>query len=152
MPFVSFFLSSGVIWALVGISYRHDKHTDGVYFAEKSVEEYLIEYTELFLFVLVAVTFIKTIEERGVFNVLKDKLISLRFSRRALFWVTGTITFFLSAVADNLTTALVMGTVIINMMGMRTPCSNKPTLYTYLEIEQQVKQGLKEILRNEKAR
>ena len=31
----------------------------------------------------------------------------------ATFWLTGIISFFLSAVADNLTTALVMSTVVI---------------------------------------
>ena len=49
--------------------------------------------------------------ERLVFDKLKVWLISKNFSYRQLFWLTGVIAFFMSPIADNLTTALVMGAV-----------------------------------------
>ena len=45
--------------------------------------------------------------------VLRAWLISHGFSYRGLFWVTGILSFFLSAVADNLTTALMMGAIVL---------------------------------------
>jgi len=39
------------------------------------------------------------------------------FSFRKIFWLTGLVTFFLSPVADNLTTALLMATVVISVGG-----------------------------------
>jgi Na+/H+ antiporter NhaD/arsenite permease-like protein len=51
----------------------------------------------------------------GVFETLKYNLISKGFSYRKLFWVTGLIAFFLSPIADNLTTALILSTVLITI-------------------------------------
>ena len=73
----------------------------------------LDEYSSLFLFLLVAMTYIATLTERNVFEALRCDMIRRGFSYRQLFWLTGGIAFFLSPIADNLTTALIMGSVII---------------------------------------
>jgi Na+/H+ antiporter NhaD/arsenite permease-like protein len=52
-------------------------------------------------------------EERGVFDALRSWLVGRGLSLRALFWVTGGLAFVISPVADNLTTSLVMGAVVI---------------------------------------
>ena len=54
-------------------------------------------------------------EERGVFRMLRAYLVGKGYSFRKLFWITGIISFFLSPIADNLTTALIMGTVVSRM-------------------------------------
>ena len=72
-----------------------------------------LEFAELFLFLLVAMTYINALEERQVFNVVRYQLTSRGFSFRQLFIFTGIITFFLSPIADNLTTALVMCSVLL---------------------------------------
>jgi Na+/H+ antiporter NhaD/arsenite permease-like protein len=51
--------------------------------------------------------------ERLVFEKLKVWLINKGFSFRQLFWLTGFLAFFMSPIADNLTTALVMGAVVL---------------------------------------
>jgi Na+/H+ antiporter NhaD/arsenite permease-like protein len=56
-------------------------------------------------------TYINALQERLVFDSLRAWLIKKGFSFRTLFWVTGGITFCLSPVADNLTSALLMATV-----------------------------------------
>ncbi len=66
-----------------------------------------MEYAELFLFLLVAMTYVNAMDERRVFDVLRDRLVSSGMGYRSLFWVTGWIAFFLSPVLDNMTTALV---------------------------------------------
>jgi Na+/H+ antiporter NhaD/arsenite permease-like protein len=58
-------------------------------------------------------TYINALEERKVFDVVRYQLTSRGFSFRQLFVFTGIITFFLSPIADNLTTALVMCSVLM---------------------------------------
>ena len=42
------------------------------------------------------------IGERNVFQALRAELVTRSFSYRSLFWITGIISFFMSAVLDNL--------------------------------------------------
>jgi Na+/H+ antiporter NhaD/arsenite permease-like protein len=71
----------------------------------------------LLLFLLAAMTYINTMDERGVFDVLRAWLLAQNFSLRTLFWVTGSLAFVMSPVADNLTTALLMATVVMAVGG-----------------------------------
>ncbi|MGD9918869.1 MAG: sodium:proton antiporter NhaD [Paenirhodobacter sp.] len=103
-------LAAGLIWGLIGIAYMQAGLT-GV--AHEKAIEIVEEYGELFLFLLVAITYVNTMEERHVFDVLRAKLVGLGLTYRKLFWVTGLIAFFLSGVLDNLTTSLVMGAVVM---------------------------------------
>ncbi|MGD2113128.1 MAG: sodium:proton antiporter NhaD [Gammaproteobacteria bacterium] len=109
--------AAGIIWALVAVVYaRHgDTHT-----AEIAVRHNLLEFAELFLFLLAAMTYINAMDERGVFDVLRMKLVSQGFSLRTIFWITGTLAFAISPVADNLTTALLLATVVIAVGGDNT--------------------------------
>lgn len=103
-------LAAGVIWILVGIAGKMHHQSNLVM---NVLSQLFLEYVLLFLFLLVAMTFINAIEERGVFEALKSWLIKQRFSYRQLFWISGVLAFFISPFADNLTTALVMCTVIL---------------------------------------
>ena len=80
---------------------------------DSALEHNILEFAELFLFLLVAMTYINALEERKVFDVVRYQLTSRGFSFRQLFIFTGIITFFLSPIADNLTTALVMCSVVM---------------------------------------
>ena len=73
------------------------------------------EIAEIFFFLFVAMTFIETLIERGVFDVLKYNLVSKGYSYKKLFWLTGLLAFFISPVADNLTTALILSTVLFTI-------------------------------------
>jgi Na+/H+ antiporter NhaD/arsenite permease-like protein len=101
-------IAAALIWILIGGVYTNlgDNEIVG-----ETVRHSLLEYAELFLFLLVAMTYINTLEERGVFNALRGWLVSRGFSLRTLFWLTGILAFFISPVADNMTTALVMASV-----------------------------------------
>jgi Na+/H+ antiporter NhaD/arsenite permease-like protein len=101
--------AAGLIWALVGIAYALRGHTEH---AEQVLGQNLLEYGELLLFLLVAMTYINTLQEREVFSALRAWLVSAGFSLRSLFWLTGLLAFFISPFADNLTTALIMGAVV----------------------------------------
>ena len=103
-------LAAGGIWAIIGWIYA----SKGIpHAAEVAIRHNFLEFAELFLFLLVAMTYIESMRERMVFDKLKVWLISRGFSYRQLFWLTGILAFFMSPIADNLTTALVMGAVVM---------------------------------------
>jgi len=102
-------VAAGLIWLLV--AWQLPKHGADATFAEHAVRHNLLEYCELFLFLLAAMTYINTMEERRVFDALRAWLVGAGLSLRAIFWVTGVLSFFISPIADNLTTALLMGAV-----------------------------------------
>ncbi|MFK8069131.1 MAG: sodium:proton antiporter NhaD, partial [Gammaproteobacteria bacterium] len=110
-------VAAGIIWAIVAVVYSQsgDVHT-----AEIMVRHNLLEFAELFLFLLAAMTYINTMEYMGVFDKLRAWLVSRGFSLRTIFWLTGLISFCLSPIADNLTTALLMSTVAMAVGGTNT--------------------------------
>ncbi len=103
-------LAAGLIWALIGIAYSDAGQSET---AKLAAEHTIYEYGELLLFLLVAITYVNTLEERRVFEVLRARLTARGLSYRHLFWLTGVSAFFLSGVLDNLTTALIMGAVVL---------------------------------------
>jgi NhaD family Na+/H+ antiporter len=103
-------LAAGIIWGL--IAWHYQSH-DIPHVVEAALRHNLEEYAELMLFLLVAMTYINAMDERNIFEALRSWLIRKGFGYRALFWVTGILAFFISAVADNLTTALLMVAVIL---------------------------------------
>jgi NhaD family Na+/H+ antiporter len=107
-------LAAGVIWVLVAITFSQAGNTHA---AEIAIRHNLLEYAELFLFLLVAMTYINAMDERNVFQALRSWLVTRGFSLRTVFWVTGLLSFCISPVADNLTTALLMGAVAMAVGG-----------------------------------
>jgi len=82
---------------------------------EREVDHLILEIAEIFFFLFVAMTYIEALIERGVFTALRAKLIAKGYSYRELFWITGALAFFISPVADNLTTALILSTVLLTI-------------------------------------
>ncbi len=111
-------VAAGIIWAHV--AYLAASNGVPVEKVHKAFEHDLREYAELFLFLLVAITYINAMAERNVFEALRSWLVSRKFGYRKLFWITGIITFFLSSVADNLTSALLVGAVVM-AVGVNSP-------------------------------
>ncbi len=103
-------LASGIIWGLIAVTYGSQGMAHEV---EVAIEHNLLEYAELLLFLLVAMTYINALQERLVFESLRAWLVRKGFGFRKLFWITGTLAFFISPVADNLTTALLMCAVVM---------------------------------------
>ncbi|MFV1993407.1 MAG: sodium:proton antiporter NhaD [Acidiferrobacterales bacterium] len=103
-------LAAGIIWGMIGYIYTSRGIPEA---AEIAFKHNLLDFAELFLFLLVAMTYVNAMSERQVFQALRSWLVRKGFSYRQLFWMTGAMAFFLSPVIDNLTTALVMGAVIL---------------------------------------
>ncbi len=102
----SIFMLIGLYFSLNGI--------DG-HLLEKEVEKLIVEISEIFFFLLVAMTYIEAMIDRGVFSALRYNLVSKGYSYKKLFWITGILAFFISPVADNLTTALILSTVLLTI-------------------------------------
>ena len=104
--------AAGIIWAMIAwIGAKNDfSHS-----VEDAIMHAFSEFSQLMLFLLVAMTFINSMTERNVFEKLRSKLLAQDYSYKKLFWITGFIAFFLSPIADNLTTALTMCAVVMSV-------------------------------------
>jgi NhaD family Na+/H+ antiporter len=107
-------LAAGLIWILIGFVY---KDMGQIEVAKSALEHNLLEYAELLLFLLVAMTYISAMEERRLFDALQSWMVGKGFDFRSLFWITGILSFFISPIADNLTTALLMCAVVMKVGG-----------------------------------
>jgi len=107
-------IAAGLIWGMIGwVSTQAGLG----HAAEAAARHNLLEYAELMLFLLVAMTYINAMEERQVFNALRSWLVRKGFGFRTLFWMTGVLAFLISPIADNLTTALLMCAVVLAVGG-----------------------------------
>ena len=105
-------IAAGLIWAMIG--YYYSQNGMGLE-AEEAFRSNLSEYAELFFFLLVAMTYINAMEDRQLFDALRAWMVNKGFSLRLVFWLTGFLAFFISPVADNLTTALLMCAIVMKV-------------------------------------
>jgi NhaD family Na+/H+ antiporter len=104
-------LAAGFIWILLAVTFRQAGIPAEE--AHNAIIHNITEYSELMLFLLAAMTYINSMDERNVFQALRSFLVSKGYSLRIVFWITGFLAFVISPVADNLTTALLMGAVVM---------------------------------------
>lgn len=106
--------AAGVIWAMIAwVGAKYDfSHS-----VEDAMMNAFSEFSQLMLFLLVAMTFINSMTERNVFEKVRSRLLAQDYSYKKLFWITGFMAFFLSPIADNLTTALTMCAVVMAVGG-----------------------------------
>lgn len=107
-------VAAGLIWVLIAIGFRAEGRLQD---ARELLNGVVLDYAKLFLFLLSAMSFVNTMVERGVFEVLRSRLTGLGLSSRGIYWAVGALAFFVSPFADNLTTALVMGAVAVSALG-----------------------------------
>ncbi len=103
-------IAAGLLWTGIAIVYAEHGLKEE---AAEALRHVFLEYAELLLFLVVAMTYVNALQERLVFDALRARLVRARFGYRKLFWATGIMAFFISPFADNLTTALVMGAVVM---------------------------------------
>lgn len=105
-------LAAGLIWLMIGLVLDQQGQIE---VAKSALEHNLLEYSKLLLFLLVAMTYINAMEERRLFDALQAWMVGKGFNYRSLFWLTGLLSFFISPIADNLTTALLMCAVVMKV-------------------------------------
>ncbi len=119
-------LAASLIWVLIAAQYVSEHRAE---LSEQAFRSSLLGFAELFLFLTVSMTYLNAMEDRGIFDNLKIWLLRKRMSYRQIFWLTGALSFVLSSVLNNLTTSLLMGSVIMavgrdNRRFIRLACIN----------------------------
>ncbi len=103
-------LGAALVWFAICIYYALHGQAK---VATTAFESNLLAYVELLLFILVSMTYLNAMTERGIFEGLKLFLLNKRYSYRQLFWITGALAFLLSTVINGLTVGLLMGAVVL---------------------------------------
>ncbi|MCQ2234613.1 MAG: sodium:proton antiporter NhaD [Paludibacteraceae bacterium] len=73
---------------------------------EVQIVEHLGDVAQTLFYLIGAMTIVELIDVHGGFTIITDKITER--SKRKLLWIVCVITFFMSAILDNLTTAIVM--------------------------------------------
>ena len=94
-------LITGVLCWVVYIVSVPDKHL-----INEQLTEHLGELSGILFFLLSAMTIVELIDSHDGFNIITDRI--TQTNKKSLIWIVGFITFFLSAILDNLTTTIVM--------------------------------------------
>ena len=94
----------------LGVEYFVSPSVDAHDVAHSSLLHHLSEACEILFFLMAAMTIVEIIDSNGGFNFVRSKLLTR--NKRVLLWRVALITFFLSALLDNLTTSIVMVMVL----------------------------------------
>jgi NhaD family Na+/H+ antiporter len=114
-------VASGIIWIIIGWIYtQHGIPTE----AQEAFNHNLLEYAQLLLFLLVAMTYINAMEERSIFDSIRIWMVNKGLSLRSLFWLTGLLAFAISSFANNLTTAMLMCAIVLKVADKNTKFIN----------------------------
>ncbi|MEO8068036.1 MAG: sodium:proton antiporter NhaD [Flavobacteriales bacterium] len=109
-------LTGMLVWTLVMLSDTGGEHA-GTEGKVESLFHHLGEIASILFFLLGAMTVVELMDAHGGFEVVTDRIGSK--NRLVLLWVVGVLTFFLSAVLDNLTTAIVMAALLRRLVGKK---------------------------------
>jgi Na+/H+ antiporter NhaD/arsenite permease-like protein len=77
-------ICGGVIWLLVAAAWQATGRSG----AEEALRHSLPEFAELFLFLLVAMPYVNTMEERQIFAALRTWLLARGLGFRSTYWIT----------------------------------------------------------------
>ena len=94
----------------LGVEYFVSPGVDAHDAAHSSLLHHLSEACEILFFLMAAMTIVEIIDSNGGFNFVRSKLLTR--NKRVLLWRVALITYFLSALLDNLTTSIVMVMVL----------------------------------------
>ena len=85
--------------------------------ANSQIVEYLGEFSQIIFYLIGAMTIVELIDVHGGFSVVTNRITTS--NKRKLLWILAIITFFMSAILDNLTTAIVMTMLLRKMVAVK---------------------------------
>ena len=104
-------LITGVLTWTILVSFSDYKIID------KELAHHLVDIGEIVFFLLGAMTIVELVDSHQGFRLITDKIKTTNAVK--LLWILSTITFFFSAVLDNLTTAIVMAALLQKLIKSR---------------------------------
>lgn len=110
-------LAAGICWALYSVLITHGGDHGGVEHFEHELSHHISEIGAILFFLLGAMTIVELIDSHNGLEVITSRIKTT--DKRTLLWVVTIITFFLSSLLDNLTTAIVMTTLVTKLMKAR---------------------------------
>lgn len=97
-------IMAALTWAILFTS------GEGSFLTDNIVDQHIGHASQIIFFLLCAVTLVEIIDSHQGFKIITD-FINTR-SKRKMLWVVGFLAFFLSAILDNLTTTIVLVSVL----------------------------------------
>ena len=106
-------------WTLLmlGVQGFFPEVADGVGYVSARIQHHLGDAGETLFFLMGAMTIVEIVDSNGGFNFVRDAIKTR--SKRKLMWRVAFMTFFLSAILDNLTTSIVMIMVLRKLVQSR---------------------------------
>lgn len=96
--------TAAVLWAVYALMDNDNHHV------VSHLQEHLGSVSEILFFLLGAMTIVEIVDMHHGFKIITDKITTR--NKRKLLWSIALLTFFLSAILDNLTTSIVMVSLI----------------------------------------
>ena len=106
-------------WTLlmIGVQGFFPDVPNGVTYVTERIQHHLGDAGETLFFLMGAMTIVEIVDSNGGFNFVRDAIKTR--SKRKLMWRVAFMTFFLSAILDNLTTSIVMIMVLRKLVQSR---------------------------------
>jgi len=104
-------IGSGLLWTIYALV-SGDSHA-----VSEQLGESLMNTAQIVFFLMGAMTIVEVVDAHNGFEVITSRIKTKKLS--TLMWMVGFVTFFLSAMLDNLTTTIVMISLMKKLLGKR---------------------------------
>ena len=104
-------IGAGLLWTLYALG------TPDIKSLEAAMGESLMSTAQIVFFLMGAMTIVEVVDAHDGFEVITSKIRTTKLSN--LMWLVGFVTFFLSAILDNLTTTIVMVSLMKKLLDKR---------------------------------
>ena len=110
-------LGAGLLWTVYAVQGNSDV-------VGEELSESLGQIAQIIFFLMGAMTIVEVIDAHNGFALVTSRIRTTKLTR--LLWIVGSITFFLSAVLDNLTTTIVMVSLMKKLLETAQTDSSLP--------------------------
>jgi Na+/H+ antiporter NhaD/arsenite permease-like protein len=104
-------IGAGLLWTVYALS------TGDPHLVSEQLGESLMGTAQIVFFLMGAMTIVEVVDAHNGFEVITSRIKTAKLS--SLMWMVGIVTFFLSSILDNLTTAIVMVSLTKKLLGQR---------------------------------
>lgn len=105
-------LFAAIMWIILAYL---NKNNNDIVIINKKLFEILYTYCELFIFLFITITYINVIKATSIINKIQKVITKDKISYKKLYWITGLLAFFISPIADNLTTVLFISSILTSI-------------------------------------
>ncbi len=105
-------LASGLLWTIYALA-GPDTHT-----VVENLHESVASTAQIVFFLMGAMTIVEVVDAHNGFHAITSRIKTTKLS--SLLWLVGFVTFFLSAILDNLTTTIVMISLMKKLLERQT--------------------------------